>query len=257
MGLEGRYFGRWLMPVIPIVCLLAACACTSLAELAARGRRGLEAAVVVAGAAALCVQGGFYSVHSGLVNSRPDTRNLTRAWLLAHVPPGAQIVIEPIVPKAASAPDNWTAGWNAFTDLLTHVGKRGVLYVLAGKPVALENYERTLSPALVQLYLRDGYCWVVTGSTEEGRAQADPGAVPQAIAYYRALAAAGRPVFEASPFGEGQREVSFNFDWSFDYYPASYFRPGPLVTVYKLHGGACGGVTPHRHAHKPAHRPKR
>jgi 4-amino-4-deoxy-L-arabinose transferase-like glycosyltransferase len=257
MGLEGRYFGRWLMPVIPIVCLLAAGACTSLAALAARGRGRIEAALVVAGAAALCVQGGFYSVHSGLVNSRPDTRNLTRAWLLAHVPRGSQIVIEPIVPKAASAPDNWTAGWNAFTDLLTHVGKRGVLYVLAGKPVALENYERTLSPALVQLYLRDGYCWVVTGSTEEGRAQADPRTVPRAIAYYRALAAAGRPVFEASPLRAGRTSPSFNFDWSFDYYPAAYVRPGPLVTVYRLRGGACGGVTAHRRALKPAHRPKR
>ncbi|HEY5389336.1 MAG TPA: hypothetical protein VIJ83_02180, partial [Solirubrobacteraceae bacterium] len=257
MGLEGRYFGRWLMPVIPLVCLLGAFAATALAELAARGRGRIEAALVVLGAAALCVQGAAYSVHSGIVNSRPDTRNVTRAWLLAHVPPGAPIVIEPIVPKAAKAPDNWTAPWNAFTDLLTHVGKRGILYVLAGKPVALENYERTLSPALVQLYLRDDYCYVVTGSTEEGRALTRPSAVPQAAAYYRALAAAGRIVFQASPLSGGRTDVGFNFDWSFDYYPASYVRPGPLVTVYKLHGGACGGVTPHRRAPKPAHRPKR
>jgi len=257
MGLEGRYFGRWVMPVIPLVCLLAAFAATALAELAARGRGRIEAALVVLGAAALCVQGAAYSVHSGVVNSRPDTRNLARAWLLAHVPAGARIAIEPIVPKAARAPDNWTAPWNALTDLRTHIGKRGILYVLAGKPVALENYERTLSPALVQLYLRDDYCYVVTGSTEEGRAQADPSAVPQAVGYYRALAAAGRIVFQASPLSGGRTDVGFNFDWSFDYYPAAYTRPGPLVRVYKLHGGACGGVTRHRRAVKPAHRPKR
>jgi 4-amino-4-deoxy-L-arabinose transferase-like glycosyltransferase len=258
MGSEGRYFGRWLMPVIPLVCLLAAFAASAFAELAARGRGRIEAALAVLGAAALCVQGGAYSVHSGIVNSRPDTLSITRTWLLAHVAPDARIVVEPVVPKAAKPPDNWTAPWNAFTDLLTHVGKRGILYVLAGKAVALENYERTLSPKLVQLYLRDDYCWVVTGSTEEGRALADPGAVPKAIAYYRALAAAGHRVFQASPLSGSRTDVGFNFDWSFDYYPLSYVRPGPLVTVYRLHGGGCGGTAkPHHRAVKPAHRPKR
>jgi hypothetical protein len=34
--------------------------------------------------------------------------------------------------------------------------------------------------------------------------------------------------------------VAFNFDWSFDYYPLAYARPGPLMTVYRLYGGRCG-----------------
>ncbi len=34
--------------------------------------------------------GALYSVHSGLVLSRADTRNLTRAWMVAHVPAGAR-----------------------------------------------------------------------------------------------------------------------------------------------------------------------
>jgi hypothetical protein len=33
--------------------------------------------------------------------------------------------------------------------------------------------------------------------------------------------------------------VPFNFDWSFDYYPLAYARPGPEMTVYRLTGGAC------------------
>jgi 4-amino-4-deoxy-L-arabinose transferase-like glycosyltransferase len=249
MGLEGRYFGRWVMPIIPLVCLLAAFAAISLADLAARAGGGrVGGAVLVLAAAALCAQGAYYSVHSGIVNSRPDTRSIARAWLLAHVPLGTRIVVEPILPKGGSPPDNWTAPWVAFTDLLTHVGPRGVLYVLAGKPVALEDYERTLSPALVGLYQRDDYCWVVTGSTEEGRALVDPSAVPKAIAYYRALAAASTRVLVVSPLAGGRSDVGFNFDWSFDYYPADYVRPGPLVTIYHLHGGACS--PPPRRPHR-------
>ena len=111
--------------------------------------------------------------------------------------------------------------------------------MLAGREVSLENYERTLSPALVSLYERDDYCWVVTGSTEQGRALVDPSAVPRAVAYYAALARQGTKVFVGSPFVKGSSLLPFNFDWSFEYYPLAYARPGPLVTIYRLHGGAC------------------
>ncbi len=120
----------------------------------------------------------------------------------------------------------------------------------SGATVGLEDYERTLSPALVSLYQRDGYCWVVTGSTEQGRALADPREVPKAVAYYRALAKAAKRVLTVSPVGGGRTDVGFNFDWSFDYYPAAYVRPGPLVTIYHLHGGAC---TAHRRRHRAKH----
>jgi hypothetical protein len=33
--------------------------------------------------------------------------------------------------------------------------------------------------------------------------------------------------------------VGFNFDWSFDYYPLAYYRPGPVMSVYRLRGGRC------------------
>jgi hypothetical protein len=80
---------------------------------------------------------------------------------------------------------------------------------------------------------------VISGSTESGRAFADPKAVPLAIAYYRALAKQGERVLRASPYAAGKGPVGFNFDWSFDYYPLAYERPGPEMTVYRLHGGRC------------------
>jgi hypothetical protein len=81
---------------------------------------------------------------------------------------------------------------------------------------------------------------VVSGSTESGRAFADPRAVPHAVAYYRALAQRAEVVNRVSPYASGQGPVAFGFDWSFDYYPLAYRRPGPDMTVYRLHGGRCG-----------------
>ena len=107
--------------------------------------------------------------------------------------------------------------------------------------VGLENYETTLHPALIDFYEREGYCWVITGSTESGRAFADRKAVPGAIAYYRKLAHAGEVVYRASPYEHGDGPVAFNFDWSFDYYPLAYRRPGPQMTIYRLRGGRCKG----------------
>jgi hypothetical protein len=106
--------------------------------------------------------------------------------------------------------------------------------------VGIENYERTLSPALLGYYRRHGYCVVVSGSTQYGRAFADPREAPLAIAYYRALRSQGEVIFRASPYARGKRPVAFGFDWSFDYYPLAYHRPGPTMTVYRLHGGRCG-----------------
>ena len=96
-----------------------------------------------------------------------------------------------------------------------------------------------LTPELVSTFEQQGYCYVVVGSTQRGRAEAEPEQVPRAIEYYRELERRSKVVFEASPYVKGKGPVEFNFDWTFDYYPLAYNRPGPEMTVYRLQGGQC------------------
>ena len=294
MGLEGRYFGRWLLPIFPILCLLAAFFASLLVEETvrlARGRyrrpsgsglsergghpgggaeagavsaatgadgagrsrsRGIRIAVTALLVTALLAQGLVYSVHSGLVLSRADTRTLTRAWLVAHVPKGAPIVAEPVSPDEWAReviPGTSTAGnpyrWPKYASLFSRISAGGELEPASSQPreVGIEDYVRTLAPSLIGYYERNDYCWVVSGSTQSGRAFADPRAVPLAIAYYAALAREGEVVYRASPYTHGRDRVGFDFDWSFDYYPLAYYRPGPEMTVYRLHGGRCGDAS--------------
>ncbi len=247
MGSQQRYFGRWLMPIFPIAALLAAYGAVELVRWL-RHRRRLPALLPGAIVVILMLGQSLVAVvHNDLVLSRPDTRNLTRAWMVAHVPAGAKVVIEPVVP------DNWASDigtslastptgerWYRYPTWLTDVDAQGNL-LPAGQEryVVVDQYERTLRPELLDEYVNNGFCWLVEGSLQAGRAFAQPGAAPSAIAYYEALAKRARLVYHITPFTNGETSVPFNFDWSIDYYPRQYRRPGPEMSVYHLTGGQC------------------
>ena len=245
MGLQDRYFGRWLLPIFPIVCVLGAffglLLAAKLVSLARSGRIA-SAALPSLIVALLLAQGLVHSVHSDLVLARADTRNLTRAWMVTHVPRGAKIVLEPVVLNSWIKDSESAAGsdlWVKYPALQSVIAPDGSLAPQSVHAVALEDYETTLSPALIGWYERLSYCWVVSGYTESGRALVNPSAAPLAVAYYRALAAQAQVVYHVSPYAKGATPVAFNFDWTFDTYPLAYERPGPEMTVYRLHGGRC------------------
>jgi dolichyl-phosphate-mannose-protein mannosyltransferase len=247
MGVQSRFFGRWLLPVFPIACLLGAYAIVRLAQLAARRAPALAPALAALGVVVLLGQGVVYSLHSAMTLSHADTRNATRDWLVDNVPPGTKIVVEPVVPDAWATdighPYRGTANgarWSKYPTSRSNIANDGSFVPGPGRIVNIEDYERTLYPALVDRYLEKGYCLVVVGSTQRGRADAQPEVVPRAIQYYRALEQRSTLAFEASPYRRGAGPVKFNFDWTFDYYPLAYDQPGPVMQVFRLRGGACG-----------------
>ena len=168
--------------------------------------------------------------------------------LFRSISAGARVVFEPVTP------DDWTTDigtytpwtpdgerWWRFATWLTDVDPSGQLLPQGQRRfVLVDQYERTLRPGLIDEYTANNYCWVVTGSVQAGRAFAQPDSVPSAVAYYRALVKRATLVYQISPFKRGATPVTFNFDWSIDYYPPQYWNPGPVMSVYRLHGGKCG-----------------
>ena len=251
MGGQQRFFGRWLMPIFPILALLAAYGTVELIRRLAGPAAGRWRLAVVGGlaAAVLLGQSVAAAVHDDAVLSRPDTRNLLRAWMVDHVPAASKVVLEPLVS------DNWVldvgrslpwtstgARWLRWPTWLTELDPSGQLLPDGERRyVVVDEYERTLYPGLLDQYVASGYCWVVIGSLQAGRAFSQPSAVPSAIAYYNSLALRAREVFHVSPFASGAQPIPFGFDWSIDYYPRQFRRPGPELTVYRLGGGKCAG----------------
>jgi dolichyl-phosphate-mannose-protein mannosyltransferase len=241
MGSQERYFGRWLLPIFPIVIVLAASFGVALARWLARRAPGIARPAAAAVVLALLGQGLVTTIHADGVLARADTRTSVRTWMRDHIPAGTRVVVEPIVPDAWSrAPDGtplWRL-WNVERADVDDIGRP----LPAGETrfVKTDKYERVLRPALLDQYVAQGFCWVVTGSTQRGRAFAQPAQAPRAIAYYRALERRGQAVLHVSPYRAGATPPAFDFDWSFDAYPLAYARPGPDVVVYRLRGGACG-----------------
>jgi hypothetical protein len=239
MGTQDRFFARWLLPVYPLLCLLAAWAVVFAAVRLAprlRQRTGLVAGVL---GALLCVQGLVFSVHNDVVLARPDTRQLARDWMVDNVPIRSKVVVEPFVPAAwAADAESVREGtgngfrWNKWP---TTRAPRSA----GGGVIRFEDYERFTRPGLLGSYARGGFCWVVTGSTQYGRAFAEPREVPDAIRYYAALEREGELVYEVRPDTGGTGRQPFSYDFSFNAYPLSYDRMGPEVRIYKLSGGRC------------------
>ena len=97
LGEQSRFFARWMLPIYPILAILAAWALVALVS-----RFRLRVLLPVAAALALA-QGLVFSVHNDVVLARDDTRQVARDWMVENIPAGTKIVVEPI------APDQWAA----------------------------------------------------------------------------------------------------------------------------------------------------
>jgi hypothetical protein len=181
------------------------------------------------------------------VLAKADTRMVARDWMVQHIPSGSKIVVEPI------APDQWAMDvghpifesqggtgsgnrWNKWRTSRSCFFNGRTITSGSCPVVKIEDYERTTRAKLVKAYADGGFCFVVTGSTQFGRAYADPKKVPDAIRYYDELKRQGEVVYRTSPSG---RNVPFSFDYSFNYYPLTYARPGPEIVIYRFHGENC------------------
>ena len=231
MGSQSRFYARWMLPLYPALAILAAYALTQIRH------------KVVFGAlvALTLIPGTLTTVRNALVLGREDTRTITRDWLVANVPQGTKVAFEPI------APTEWygvTPGggpkadparqWERFNRSQAIIAELGRDFRGARYPANFQNYERTLAPELIDVYRREHVCWVVTGSSQYGRARAESYRVPEALKYYRALRREATVAFKVSPVEAGDKLPRYQVDKAFNYVESAYHRPGPEMIVYKL-----------------------
>jgi hypothetical protein len=229
LGSQTRYFGRWLLPMYPVLALLAAVALVQLASLI-RGRAWLQGLALTALVAGVLAQSVIADVRTSEVLAKEDTRQIARDWLVTTYDESVRIVIEPGVPdnyyRAVGSRNRQRQFVRGF---VRDVRRATVLEAPEG---ADTTYAASLEPELIDLYRQKGFCLVMTMSVIRGRAE--NAKVEQALAYYDRLERESRRLFYVSPYDPGADKVDLHYDFSYNYYPKAYARPGPEVGIYRL-----------------------
>jgi hypothetical protein len=235
LSLQARFFSRWLLPAYPVLILLASAAIAQAAQaLGAAAERlrhsagagrltaapGAALAILVAIAVA---QGALADIRSMDVLGHEDTRQQARSWLVDHHRSSLRVVIEPAVPARYYRQQGrgGLRGRKAFV--------RGFAKHQAETRV---QYPSLLKPAYIDAYRETGFCLVMTMSLIRGRSEVAK--LPQALAYYDELAKQSKVVYHLTPYKHGAKPVRFDFDFSYNYYPSAFARPGPEITIYRL-----------------------
>jgi len=229
MGSQNRFYARWMLPLYPALAILAAYA---IAQIKQRVIFGVVVALAL-------IPSAYTTIRNTIVLGREDTRSQTRDWLVRNVPQGSKVVFEPVAPfewygvTAGGGPKADPARqWDRYARSSADIEKLAQEYRGARYTASFQNYQRTLWPGMLDVYRREGYCWIVTGSTQYGRAYTEPHRVPQALRYYRALREQADVAYRASPVSGTMPR--YQVDKSFNYVDGAYERPGPEMIVYKL-----------------------
>lgn len=216
LATQDRFFARWMLPAYPALAILAGLGVRAAGEhlrdrLSGSGFRRLGAVAVPSLAVVVLAQPLADAVRSDVVLTRTDTRTAARAWVVDHLTDGDRLVLEPSFPAT----------------YLTEAGPDT-------RPVErpYQAYETRLAPDLIDTYRAEGYCWVVVTSHQKDRGLAAD--LAGARAYYGRLDDESTLEARFSPYKPGAEAPGFSFDFSFNWYPPAYARPGPLIEVRRL-----------------------
>jgi 4-amino-4-deoxy-L-arabinose transferase-like glycosyltransferase len=167
---RGLIFGRYLLPILPFVCMLAAIAVVSGVSLLRRfdiprtPRRLLIAALTIAA----LLPPAWNSVSFDRTISQRSTNELTYNWILMNIPAKSRVVIEKYDLRLSDS-----------------------LYRLA--------YVNELTTRQYDDYARDGIDYIVASSQAFGPVLEAPQSAPDRYARYRAIFDQSQQVFAVKP----------------------------------------------------------
>jgi 4-amino-4-deoxy-L-arabinose transferase-like glycosyltransferase len=195
-------FARYLVPLVPFGCLLAALGLATLTGLLVRWRRSAPAGSIALGIGALAMLWQADGVvRYDLLLTRLDTRTVAARWLDEHLPPGEQVMVEWYGPPYGNV-----------------------------KQMGFDLSERPLDR-----YLRRTPRFVVTSSFSYDRWLRDPAQFGRRVAFYTALHEQTPLLFEIRPVPKLDYDpVQEGWDGWHGLPLDANARPGPVLRVHQL-----------------------
>jgi hypothetical protein len=195
-------FARYLVPLVPFGCLLAALGLAALTGLLARRWARVQKTLIatLAGLAVMLWQTDGV-VRYDLLLTRPDTRTIAAAWLEQNLPPGEQVLVEWYGPPYSNV--------------------RQLGFDLSDRPL--------------DRYLGRSPRFVVTSSFSYDRWLRSPDQFARRVAFYSALHEQTPLLYEVRPWPELSYDpIQEGWDgWHILPLDAAA-RPGPVIRVHQL-----------------------
>jgi hypothetical protein len=206
IGRQLMFFGRFILPAVPVLLLLAArllVEATDRVPWPDRQRRLL----LVTLTAIVLAQPAFSSLRFDVLLTRTDTRTLARDWIVANLLPGVRIAAEPYGPQLWSSPFE-----------ITYSDTGG-----------LSDHDKTLAD-----YRDDGYDYLVVSSFIYDRVLRSPEKQQARRDFYASLDAQADLVREFKPYAGNPPPFLFDHVYGPATALMQFDRPGPTIKVYRL-----------------------
>jgi len=262
---QSRFFSRWLLPVYPILALFCGVALVQIVDRIRASRPLLRAAALVLLVGAVMAQEIAADIRTTQTLGKEDTRNLARDYLVDNFDPDLRVAIEPAIPTVPELYYQLRSPGSSerlIADVCTGLDKleaaanpslgrgrkdclptrqerfvRNYLREIRRAVSIEEGGEMTanlamLRPETIDLYRRNGFCVVVTMSIVRGRAVNAQD--PRSLGYYERLERESKLLWQKAPYEKGAEPPKFDFDFSYNYYPTAFNRPGPEIKIYQL-----------------------
>ena len=193
---------RYLLPIVPLLIVLAVRACLALASVPVVRRRGVVVAVAAALLLGAIVLPARASINYSRSLSGTDVRTVAKVWIERHLPATAVIAMEPYGPPLVRRFD---------LRFYTAASLSTPSYRIYPLPLPLPGAGDP--QARLRFLVAHGVDYVVLSSEVDSRVLAARATYPAQVAFYEALGRHGRLIARFSP------------------------RPGeqgPVITVYRL-----------------------
>ena len=204
MGSSRFFFVRYALPLLPFLCVTSAYGIIKVAGYF--GEKGSRKAAVLLTLLSI-LQGVIFNIRHDYLIGKPDTRIITREWIINNLPAGSKIVMENLSKWVPSLRDYEHGG-------------------------VINNYKSDLAdlPKHNQQYYRlNGYQYIVTSDFIRQRYSLYPQWYAQQIRFYNSLR---NEIFSVSP---SQEKLPYYLDEVYSPFWNIFLlhNPGPVIRIYK------------------------
>jgi hypothetical protein len=185
----GIRWERWLIPIIPFVCLWLGGAVSVIARQLDRVRRPLGTLAALGLAALMFLPLAQLNVSYARLLIAPETRTLARQWMIEHIPPGSRVLMERHGPQPPRDLFTYFEERRGVIQRINPQTRRLLNVYAVGELGKLHDLDQIAQEDIDYLVLTDYYA----------RYLAEAHLYPDMIARYEEIRALGETVYEIFP----------------------------------------------------------